>query len=176
MANLDYISPELLEQVDDVLKTGLATMGTMETTQLGGVDTIAEMFNLMDKNTEQSVMARVEEKDPLLAEEIRKLMFVFEDLVKIDEKGIGLILKEVNNEILLKALKSAPDPVKDKIFRNMSKRGAEMIKTDLETMGPIRVSDVESAQQAMVAIARRLEEEGKINSIIERNYKVSFFF
>lgn len=166
MANLDYISPELLEQVDEVLKTGLATMGTMETTQLGGVEPIAEMFNLMDKNAEQSIMSRVEEKDPLLAEEIRKLMFVFEDLVKVDEKGMGLILKEVNNEVLLKALKSAPDGIREKIFRNMSKRGAEMIKADLETMGPIRVSDVESAQQAMVGIARRLEEEGKI--FIER--------
>ncbi len=166
MANLDYISPDLLEQVDEVLKTGLATMGTMETTQLGGVEPVAEMFNLMDKTAEQSIMARVEEKDPLLAEEIRKLMFVFEDLVKVDDKGMGLILKEVNNESLLKALKSAPDALKDKIFRNMSKRGAEMIKADLETMGPIRVTDVEVAQQQMVGIARRLEEEGKV--FIER--------
>ncbi len=166
MTNLEYISPELLEQVDDVLKTGLATMGTMETTQLGGVEPVAEMFNLMDKNTEQSIMSRVEEKDPLLAEEIRKLMFVFEDLVKVDDKGMGLILKEVNNESLLKALKSAPEGIREKIFRNMSKRGAETVKADLETMGPIRVSDVEAAQQQMVAIARRLEEEGKI--FIER--------
>jgi flagellar motor switch protein FliG len=166
MSNMDYISPELLEHVNDVLKQGLATMGTMETTQLGGVEPVAEMFNLMDKNAEQSIMARVEEKDPLLAEEIRKLMFVFDDLVKVDDKGMGLILKEVNNEILLKAMKSAPDGVREKIFRNMSKRGAEMIRNDLETMGPIRVSDVETSQQAMVAIARRLEEEGKI--FIER--------
>jgi flagellar motor switch protein FliG len=166
MSNLDYISPELLEQVDEVLKQGLATMGTLETTQLGGVEPIAEMFNLMDKNSEQSIMSRVEEKDPLLAEEIRRLMFVFDDLVKVDDKGMGMILKEVNNEILLKALKSAPDGVREKIFRNMSKRGAEMIKNDLDTMGPIRVSDVEGAQQAIVAIARRLEEEGKI--FIER--------
>lgn len=166
MTNLEYISPELIEQVDEVLKTGLATMGTMETTQLGGVEPVAEMFNVMDKNTEQSIMSRVEEKDPLLAEEIRKLMFVFEDLVKVDEKGMGLILKEVNNEVLLKALKSAPDPIREKVFRNMSKRGAEMVKADLETMGPIRVSDVETAQQQMVSIARRLEEEGKL--FIER--------
>jgi flagellar motor switch protein FliG len=166
MSNMDYISPELLEHVNEVLKQGLATMGTMETTQLGGVEPVAEMFNLMDKNAEQSIMARVEEKDPLLAEEIRKLMFVFDDLVKVDDKGMGLILKEVNNEILLKAMKSAPDGVREKIFRNMSKRGAEMIRNDLETMGPIRVSDVETAQQAMVAIARRLEEEGKV--FIER--------
>ncbi len=166
IANLDYISPDLLEHVNEVLKQGLATMGTMETTQLGGVEPVAEMFNLMDKNAEQSIMSKVEEKDPLLAEEIRKLMFVFEDLVKVDEKGMGLILKEVNNEILLKALKSAPDGVKEKIFRNMSKRAAEMIRADLETMGPIRVSDVEAAQQQLVSIARRLEEEGKI--FIER--------
>jgi flagellar motor switch protein FliG len=162
MANLDYVSPEMIEQVDEVLKMGLATMGSQDTTQLGGIDQLAEMFNLMDKNTEQSVMSRVEEKDPLLAEEIRKLMFVFDDLVKVDERGIGLILKEVNNDALLKALKNAPDGVKEKIFRNMSKRGAEMIKGDLDTMGPIRVSDAEGAQQQIVAIARRLEEEGKI--------------
>ena len=162
IANLEYISPELLEHVNEVLKAGLATMGTMETTQLGGVEPVAEMFNLMDKTSEQAIMSRVEEKDPLHAEEIRKLMFVFDDLVFCDDKGMGLILKEVNNESLLKALKSAPDPVKEKIFRNMSKRGAEMIKADLEVMGPVRTSDVEAAQQQMVAIARRLEEEGKL--------------
>lgn len=166
MTNLEYISPELIEQVDEVLKTGLATMGTMETTQLGGVEPVAEMFNLMDKNSEQSIMTRVEEKDPLLAEEIRKLMFVFEDLVKVDEKGMGLILKEVSNEVLLKALKSSPDGIREKVFRNMSKRGADMVRADLETMGPIRVSDVEAAQQQMVSIARRLEGEGKL--FIER--------
>ena len=162
MSNLDYISPDLIEQVNEVLKQGLAAMGTMEMTQLGGVEPVAEMFNLMDKSTEQSIMSRVEEKDPLLAEEIRKLMFVFEDLVKVDDKGMGLILKEVNNEILLKALKSSPDGIRDKIFRNMSKRGAEMVQADLETLGPLRVTDVEGAQQQMVSIARRLEEEGKI--------------
>lgn len=166
IANLDYISPELLEQVDEVLKQGLATIGTMETTQLGGVEPVAEMFNLMDKNSEQSIMSRVEEKDPLLAEEIRRLMFVFDDIVKVDDKGMGLILKEVNNENLLKALKSAPDSVREKVFKNMSKRGAEQIKADLDTMGPIRVSDVEAAQQSIVGIARRLEEEGKL--FIER--------
>lgn len=162
MANLDYVSPEMIEQVDEVLKMGLATMGSQETTQLGGIEPLAEMFNLMDKNTEQSVMSRVEEKDPLLAEEIRKLMFVFDDLSKVDDRGIGMILKEVNNDVLLKALKNAPEAVKEKIFRNMSKRGAEMIRADLDTMGPIRVSDAEGAQQTIVGIARRLEEEGKI--------------
>ena len=166
MANMDYISPEIIEQVNDVLKAGLASMGTMETTQLGGVEPVAEMFNLMDKNAEQAIMAKVEEKDPLLAEEIRKLMFVFDDLIKVDDKGMGLILKEVNNESLIKALKSAPDGIKEKIFRNMSKRGADMIRADLETAGPLRVSDVEAAQQQMVSIARRLEEEGKL--FIER--------
>lgn len=162
IVNLDYISPELIEQVNEVLKQGLAAMGTMEMTQLGGVEPVAEMFNLMDKATEQSIMARVEEKDPLLAEEIRKLMFVFEDLIKVDDKGMGMILKEVSNDALLKALKTAPEGIREKIFRNMSKRGAEMIRADLDTLGPLRVSDVEGAQQAIVSIARRLEEEGKI--------------
>jgi flagellar motor switch protein FliG len=134
----------------------------MEMTQLGGVEPVAEMFNLMDKSSEQNIMARVEEKDPLLAEEIRKLMFVFDDLVKVDDKGMGIILKEVTNDVLLKALKSAPEGIKDKIFRNMSKRGAEMVKADLDTLGPLRVTDVEGAQQSIVSIARRLEEEGKI--------------
>lgn len=166
LANLDYISPDLLQHVDEILKTELATMGTFEATQLGGVDALAEMFNLMDKNSEQSVMSRVEEKDPLLAEEIRKLMFVFEDLVKVEDKGIAVILREVNNDVLLKALKTAPENVKEKVFRNMSKRAAEMIRADIDTSGPMRVSDVEGAQQQMVGIARRLEGEGKI--FIER--------
>lgn len=166
IANLDFISPDLIQHVDDILKSELATMGSIETTQLGGVEPLAEMFNLMDKNSEQSIMSRVEEKDPLLAEEIRRLMFVFDDLVKVDDKGIMMILKEVQNDVLIKALKSSPDNVKEKIFRNMSKRAAEIIRADLESSGPMRVSEIEGAQQQVVGIARRLEEEGKI--VIER--------
>jgi flagellar motor switch protein FliG len=119
------------------------------------------MLNVMDKNTEGSIMARLEEKDPLLAEEIRKLMFVFDDIVKIDDRGIQALLKEVPNDKLLLALKTASEDIRAKIFKNISARAAEMLKEDLSGMGPSRLSDVEGAQQEIVNAARRLEAEGK---------------
>ena len=162
IANLDYISPNLIAQVDEVLKQELATLGSIDTQQLGGVQPIAEMLNVMDKNSEQNIMARVEEKDPQLAEEIRKLMFVFEDIIYIDDRGMQLLLKEVANDKLVLALKTAPDEIKDKIFRNISKRAADLLREDLDAMGPVRLSDVEAAQQEIVNVAKRLEAEGKI--------------
>jgi len=162
IANLDYISPNLIAQVDEVLKQELATLGSIDTQQLGGVQPIAEMLNVMDKNSEQNIMARVEEKDPQLAEEIRKLMFVFEDILYIDDRGMQLLLKDVANDKLVLALKTAPDEIKDKIFRNISKRAADLLREDLDAMGPVRLSDVETAQQEIVNVAKRLEAEGKI--------------
>ncbi|MBN22284.1 MAG: flagellar motor switch protein FliG [Bdellovibrionaceae bacterium] len=162
ISNLDYISPTLIAQVDDVLKQELATLGSIDTQQLGGVSPIAEMLNVMDKNSEQNIMARVEEKDPQLAEEIRKLMFVFEDIIFVDDRGMQTLLKDVPNDKLVLALKSAPQEIKDKIFKNISKRAADMLKEDLEAMGPVRLSDVETAQQEIVNVAKRLEAEGKI--------------
>jgi flagellar motor switch protein FliG len=120
------------------------------------------MLNVMDKNTEKAIMARIEEKDPILAEEIRKLMFVFEDIIKIDDKGIQTLLKEVPNEKLLLALKTANDEIRNKIFKNISQRAATLLKEDLASMGPSRLSDVEGAQVEIVNVARRLESEGKI--------------
>ncbi len=162
IASLDFISPNLIAQVDEVLKQELATLGSIDTQQLGGVSPIAEMLNVMDKNSEQNIMARVEEKDPQLAEEIRKLMFVFEDIIYIDDRGMQSLLKEVDSSKLTLALKTAPDEIKDKIFRNISKRAGDMLREDLEAMGPVRVSDVEAAQQEIVNVAKRLEGEGKI--------------
>ncbi len=162
ISNLDYISPTLIAQVDEVLKQELATLGSIDTQQLGGVQPIADMLNVMDKNTEQNIMARVEEKDPQLAEEIRKLMFVFEDIIFIDDRGMQTMLKEVPNDKLVVALKTAPEEIKEKIFRNISKRAADLLKEDLESMGPVRLSDVETAQQEIVNVAKRLEAEGKI--------------
>ncbi len=162
MANLDHVAPELIAEVDRVLKEELATLGTVEQAALGGVQPVAEMLNVMDKNTEKAIMSRIEEKDPILAEEIRKLMFVFEDIVKIDDKGIQTLLKEVPNEKLLLALKTANEEIKNKIFKNISQRAANLLKEDLSNMGPSRLSDVESAQVEIVNIARRLESEGKI--------------
>jgi flagellar motor switch protein FliG len=162
MANLDHVAPELIAEVDRVLKEELSNLGTVEQAALGGVQPVAEMLNVMDKNTEKSIMSRIEEKDPILAEEIRKLMFVFDDITKIDEKGIQTLLKEVPNDKLLLALKTASEEIKQKIFRNISQRAAALLKDDLTNMGPSRLSDVEGAQQEIVNVARRLESEGKI--------------
>jgi flagellar motor switch protein FliG len=162
MANLDHVAPELIAEVDRVLKEELANLGTVEQAALGGVQPVAEMLNVMDKNTEKAIMSRIEEKDPILAEEIRKLMFVFEDIVKIDDKGIQTLLKEVENSKLLLALKTANEEIKNKIFKNLSQRAATLLKDDLSNMGPSRLSDVEGAQQEVVNVARRLEAEGKI--------------
>ena len=162
MANLDHVAPELIHEVDRVLKEELANLGTVEQAALGGVQPVAEMLNVMDKNTEKAIMSRIEERDPILAEEIRKLMFVFEDIVKIDDKGIQTLLKEVPNDKLLLALKTANEEIKNKIFKNISQRAAQLLKDDLTNMGPSRLSDVEGAQVEIVNIARRLEGEGKI--------------
>ena len=162
MANLDNVDPELIAEIDKVLKNQLSASHTVEQASLGGVQPVAEMLNVMDKNTEQSIMSRLEEKDPLLAEEIRKLMFVFEDISKIDDRGIQILLKEVPNDKLLLALKTAHEDIRTKIFKNISARAAEMLREDLNNMGPARLSDVESAQQEIVNAARRLEAEGKI--------------
>jgi flagellar motor switch protein FliG len=137
-------------------------MSSVEQTALGGYQPIADMLNVMDKNTESAIMSRIEEKDPILAEEIRKLMFVFEDIIKIDDRGVALLLKEVPSDKLLLALKTANEDIKNKIFKNLSSRAAEMLKEDLSNMGPSRLSDVEGAQSEIVNIARRLEAEGKI--------------
>jgi flagellar motor switch protein FliG len=162
MANLEYVPPELINEIDKVLKEELSSMGTVEQAALGGVQPVAEMLNVMDKNTETAIMSRIEEKDPILAEEIRKLMFVFEDIIKIDDRGIQTLLKEVANDKLLLALKTANEEIKQKFLKNISSRAAQMLSEDLESMGPARLSDVESAQQEIVNTARRLEGEGKI--------------
>ncbi len=162
MANLDHVAPELIAEIDAVLKRELASMSTVEQAALGGVQPVAEMLNVMDKNTETSIMSRLEEKDPLLAEEIRKLMFVFDDIVKIDDRGIQTLLKEVDNSKLLLSLKTASEEIRNKIFKNISARAAEMLREDLNNMGPSRLSDVEQSQQEIVNVARRLEAEGKI--------------
>ncbi len=162
IANLDFISPYLIAQVDEVLKQELATLGSIDTQHLGGVQPIAEMLNSMDKTIEQNIMARVEEKDPQLAEEIKKLMFVFEDIAFIDDRGMQTLLKDVANDKLVVALKTAPDAIREKIFRNISKRAADLLREDLEALGPMRLADVETAQQEIINVAKRLEAEGKI--------------
>jgi flagellar motor switch protein FliG len=161
IANLDFVSPDLIAQLDDVLKTELSILGSIDTNQLGGIPPIAEMLNMMDKTSEKNVMGRVEEKDPELAEEIRKLMFVFEDLVYVDENGIQELLKVVDNQKLVQALKTAPEEVKAKLFKNMSARAASLLKEDLDALGPMKLSDVEKAQQEVIQKVKDLEAKGK---------------
>jgi len=161
VANLDFVSPELIAQLDDVLKTELSTLGSIDTNQLGGVEPIADMLNLMDKNSEKNIMGRVEEKDPELAEEIRKLMFVFEDLVYVDDRGIQSLLKEVDQNQMVIALKTAPEEIRAKLFKNMSNRAATLLQEDLDALGPTKLSDVEKAQSAIVQKCKDLEAQGK---------------
>jgi len=123
---------------------------------------VAEILNQMDRASEELILKNIEEKDPILAEEIRKLMFTFEDLIHVDDRGIQTILKEISTDDLALALKMASEELKDKIFRNMSSRAVEILKEEMEAKGPVRVSDVEKAQMNIVRVARRLEEEGKI--------------
>ena len=166
VANLDFVSPELIAQLDDVLKTELSTLGSIDTQQLGGIEPIADMLNLMDKNSEKNIMARVEEKVPKLAGEIGPLMIVFEDVVYVDDRGIQELLKIVDNQKLVIALKTAPDEVKTKLYKNMSNRAATLLKEDLDAMGPTKISDVEKAQQEIVQQLKDLEAKGK--AIISR--------
>ena len=162
MATLDYVTPEKIDELDDVLRKEFASSGKAQSNKLGGVLAVADLVNNLDKKTLSSVMGRLEDKDPILAEEIRQHMFTFTDIIKIDDRGVQLIMREVPQDKLLLALKSAPEEVREKIFMAMSQRASEMLKEDLGALGPQKVSDVEAAQRAIAAIMKRLQEEGKI--------------
>ena len=162
IATLDNISPDAIEEVEAVIKRELKSLGGQSVEKVGGINAVAEIVNQMDKASEEAAFEFMDEDDPDLATSIRDLMFVFDDLNDIDDRGIQTILKEVNNEQLMLALKTAMDELKEKIFRNMSERAAEVLKEDMEASGPVKVSDVEAAQKAVVNIARKLEAEGKI--------------
>ena len=130
--------------------------------KVGGVETVAEILNLCDRATEKSILEGIEAEDPDLVDEIRKLMFVFEDVLMVDDKGIQSVLKEVDNDELCLALKTASTSLQEKIFSNMSSRASELIKEDMQYMGPVRLSDVEASQQRIVDVVRRLEDAGEI--------------
>ena len=162
MAELDKVSPEILVDVDRVLQDELLSVEGMEGQRLGGVEAVAEILNNADRGLEASILEGIEEQRENLADEIRRLMFVFEDLMSVDDRGIQAILKEVSTDDLKLALKLASEDLKTKIFGCMSSRAVEMLKEDMEIMGPTRVKDVEAAQQSIIKIAKRLEQEGKI--------------
>ena len=162
LSTLDTIPPGVVEEIDTVLQREVLSTESLDAKQLGGVEAVAEILNSCDKTTEEHIFSRLEEDDPELAEQIRQLMFVFEDLMSVDDRGIRTLLKEVRNEDLTLALKTASETLKSKILTNVSERAAAMIQEDLEVMGPVRVSEVEQAQQKIITVARRLEKEGKL--------------
>ena len=162
IATMDRTSPDVLREVERVLEKKLSTLASEDFTAAGGIDTIVEILNLVDRSTERTILETLEEEDPDLAEEIKRRMFVFEDIVLLSDKDIQKVLREVDTTELAKALKGVNSEVQDKIFRNMSKRAASVLKEDMDFMGPVRLKDVEEAQQKIVSIIRRLEDNGDI--------------
>lgn len=161
IATTERIPESAIEEIREVLREHM-DIGKNKGRKLGGTKTIAEILNHCDKATEQAVLEKIEAQDDNLADTIRKFMFIFDDLIYIDDRGIQTILMEVSTEELSVALKTASDALKEKIFRNMSQRAAQILKEEMQLKGPVRVSDVERAQQNIVKIARKLEAEGKI--------------
>jgi flagellar motor switch protein FliG len=162
MAYLEKVDKKVIEEVESVLKEQLDATGSMEGKQLGGVEVVASILNQMDRKLESELLGKIEEADAGLAERIRQLMFTFEDLMKIDDRGMQTLLKEITSEDVALSLKGASDGIRDKIFKNMSERASAMLKEDLDAMGPVRVSDVERSQIKIAMVAKRLESEGKI--------------
>jgi flagellar motor switch protein FliG len=162
IATMDRTSPEVLREVERVLEKKLSTLSSEDYTTAGGVESIVEILNLVDRASEKQIIEALEDEDPELAEEIKKRMFVFEDIVMLDDRSIQKVMREVDSQELAKALKSVDTEVQDKIFKNMSKRAATMLKEDMEYMGPVRLKDVEEAQQKIVSIIRHLEDIGEI--------------
>ncbi len=162
IALMDRTSPDVIKEVEKVLESKLASLVNQDYTVIGGVDAVVEILNTVDRGTEKHIMETLEIEEPELADEIRKKMFVFEDVLLLDDRAIQRVLRDVDNNDLEIALKGANEQVQTAIFNNLSKRLATMIREDMEFMGPVRMKDVEEAQQKIVNIIRKLEDAGEI--------------
>lgn len=162
IALMDRTSPDVIKEVERVLERKLASLANQDYTIVGGVDSIVNILNTVDRSTEKHIMESLEIEEPELADEIRKKMFVFEDIMLLDDRAIQTVLREVDNSDLGIALKGANEEVQNVIFKNLSKRLSAMIKEDMEFMGPVRMKDVEEAQQKIVSVIRKLEDAGEI--------------
>ncbi len=162
IATMDRTSPDVIREIERVLERKLSALSTQDFTTAGGVQAIVEVLNRVDRNTEKTIIETLEVDNPELAEDIKRLMFVFEDIVMIDDRSLQLVLREVDTKDLSLAMKATGQDVQDKIFKNMSKRAAEMLREEIEYMGPVKIRDVEEAQQKVVNIIRVLEEKGEI--------------
>lgn len=162
IALMDRTSPEVINEVEQILERKLSATVTQDFTQAGGVEAVVEVLNGVDRSTERTILDALEIQDPELAEEIKKRMFVFEDIVTLDNRAIQRVIREVQNEDLLLALRASSEEVKEVMFNNMSQRMAENFKEEMEFMGPVRLRDVEEAQSRIVGTIRRLEEAGEL--------------
>jgi flagellar motor switch protein FliG len=162
IAKMDRITPEILREVERVLERKLSTVMGQDFTLAGGIDAVVALINSADRTTERNIMEYLEENDPELAEEIKKRLFVFEDIIRLDDRSLQRVLREVDMKELGLALKGATEELRLKFFKNMSKRAAEMLQEDMDYMGPVRVKDVEESQQKVVNVVRALEEAGEI--------------
>jgi flagellar motor switch protein FliG len=160
--HLESFSPEVIMEIDEVLKAKMSSMRGLGSQRVGGLQVAIDLLNQMDRAGMDAALAKIAEEDPALADDINKRLFSFEDLVSMDDRGLQTLLKESDRQDLLLALKTASEDIKNRIFRNMSERAAQMMREDIEVMGPVRLRDVEKARQAIVTVARRLEAEGKL--------------
>jgi flagellar motor switch protein FliG len=162
LATLERVSPQVLRDLDEALQFEFRTSGAVSGSKMGGVESAAEIMGNIDRATETSILTAMDEVDPDLANDIRNLLFTYEDILKIDDHGVQMILKEISQEDLLISLKTASDELKGKIFSNMSERASSMLKEDLEALGLTKITEVERSQQKIVSIVKRLEEEGRV--------------
>jgi flagellar motor switch protein FliG len=162
IALMDRTSPEVIREVERVLEKNLSSVMSQEMTQAGGVNSVVQILNNVDRSTEKSILEALEKNDPELAAEIKNMMFVFEDIVQLDDRSIQQILREVDTKELGLALKGVSEEVQQKMLRNLSKRAGDMLLEDMEFMGPVRLKDVESAQQRIVRVIRSLEDAGEV--------------
>lgn len=163
MASLQEISPEVVRRISMILEQKLEALGSFATEAYGGVRAVAELFNRMDRNTGRAVLEKIETENPQLAASIRDLMFVFDDILLIDDTGIAEILKRADRKVLTVAMKGTSEELQNQFFRNMSTRAVELMKEEMEFMGPVKLKDVEKSQHEIVEIVRQLEEEGVIS-------------
>ena len=162
IANLEEVQPAALQELNEIMEKQFAGQAGAQAAKMGGLKAAADIMNYLDTNVEGQLMDSIREHDEEMAQQIQDLMFVFENLLEVDDRAIQAILREVQQDVLMKALKGADDNLKEKILKNMSKRAAEMLADDLEAMGPVRVSEVETAQKEILSTARRLADAGEI--------------
>lgn len=165
VSQLDHVKGDVIDEVREVLRSQLRGVSMREEEELGGPKAAADILNFVDRTNEERIITEIEETFPELAEEIRNLMFTFEDILKLDDRSVQAVLKEVPRDSLCLSLKTASDDLRDLLFRNISQRAAQMLQEDLESLGPTKLKDVEKAQQGIVDIVRRLEAEGKIQVV-----------